>query len=178
MRGAGHHVVDKDVERSRRFLDMLHLKMSGPEIPSLNVATHMGLVAVVPQMSKVLFYRPRAADLQIHRPQRGKLLMTPSRHILLTPQPQILGALQQGLTGLGKLAVLIVADLVHRLQHVAHHVEPIKNDLLGRIRVPPQVHRHRRKPAKLLPAKLPVGVLQALPSALIPNKLHRTPSMS
>jgi len=106
MLGVSHNVVDMGFERLRRFLDRLQPRMGGPEVPALEIVAHMRCVSVIPQMPKILLDRPGSADLEILSPEHGKFLLAPFRHVFLTPQPQILGALQQGLTGLSKLAML------------------------------------------------------------------------
>ena len=155
MLGVSHNVIDMGLECLRRFLDRPQPRMRGPEIPAFEIVAHRRLVPVIPQMPKVLLDRPSSADLQILSPEGGKLLLPPRRHVLLTPQPQILGALQRRLTGIRKLAVLAFADLVDRIQYVAHHMKAVKDNFLlcirhmllsGRNERIPHVHGHRLNP--------------------------------
>jgi len=109
MSGIGNDILHMNLQGFGRFLDGLQMRMPGPEIPPLEIATHRTLVPVIPQMPQILLNRPGPADFQIPRPQRLKLLLTPRRDILFTPQPQILGPFQQRLSTDHKLAMLILA---------------------------------------------------------------------
>ena len=103
--------------------------MSRPEIPAPEKLAHRRGITVIPHPPQVLLDRPGPAHLEIQRPQRGTLLLPQLGQMLLTPQPQILGAFQRRLASLREIAVLAFAHLVHRFQEVAHHVNAVKHDL-------------------------------------------------
>ena len=65
MARISNNVVYMSLNHLGRLLDGLKSRMCCPEIPSLEIVSHRGLISVIPQMSKVFLDRPRSTYLQV-----------------------------------------------------------------------------------------------------------------
>src|SRR5208283_2785462 len=181
MTCVGNDIVYMGLNRLSRFLNRLKSRMCRPIIPALEIVSHMGLIPIIPQMPKVLFYSPRPAYLQVFGSQRLKLSTSPRWNILLAPQPQISGSLQRLLPALRKFTMFALSYLIHRSQNMLHHMKTIKDNLLFRtrhislcsrnIRVP-HVHCHGFNIRQLFLGKLPVIAFKTFLATIIPYKLN------
>src|SRR5208282_560543 len=181
MTCVGNDIVYMGLNRLSRFLNGLKSRMCRPKIPALEILSHMGLIPIIPQMPKVLFYSPRPAYLQVFGSQCLKLTTSPRWNILLAPQPQISGSLQSLLPALRKFTMFTLSDLIYRSQNMLHHMKTIKNDLLLRtryislcsrnIRVP-HVHCHGFNVRQFFLGKLPVIAFKTFLATILPYKLN------
>src|SRR4030042_3692945 len=181
MTRIGKDVVYMCLNRLSRLLDGLKSRMSRPEIPTLEMVSHRGLIPIIPQMPPIPLDCPRPTYLQVFGSQCLKPPPAPQRNILCPPQPQIPGTLQSLLSTLRKLTMFALSDLVHRCQNMFHHVKSIKNDLLCRVRHIrlgcrnigiPHVHCHSLNTRQFLFGELLVIALKTFLTTIIPYKLN------
>jgi len=141
--------------------------------------------AVVPEAAERFLHRPRPGRLQRAAAQAAKLASGGCREVRARDarfEPEELGASEAVIASLPKHTVLAPPDLVHRFDHVAHHVEPVEDDLevaIGHIithgaaiRVP-HVHDHGLNGEPLLDRQ-PVEILgERLGRAIVGDVQHR-----
>lgn len=154
-----------------------------PDQPSLHEASGPARAQVLPDVIQALLHGPGLGHLEVRRLQGFKGWSVFVRQVRLPVEPVVFRALEPVVILHRKLAVLLLANPIHRLAHVLHDVEPVVDDLLRRTRHMlergleiglPHVHGHGLDPRQLILGELEVVPIKALGLTPFGHIHHRT----
>jgi len=174
------HAVEMTLERRRDVLDGLEPRADCPGVPPLEEACDGRLLAVRPERSQRFLDRPGPTDFQIQRLERGERLGVVLRASFVAEQPSCRSAASRRPPQ--ELTMLLLADGIDRLRHLAHDVKAVEHDLLVAVRQAvtrrpdirlPHVHRDRLQRRFLLSGQLLVVRGEAGGFAFFGHKFNR-----
>src|SRR5438552_4227015 len=100
--------------------DRRQAAVSGPEVPASPEAPCPACSLVVPELTQRLLERPRPRGLQLHRLDVLKVLPGALGDVLGAVEPQVFRLGKARVALLEQCTVLVLAYLVHGLEHMAH----------------------------------------------------------